>query len=322
MGSYFRAKVHSHVPGWHNDQMMKSTTPHAEHSNVTKETKDRDYLYIESDSALTDLCAQLQDSPWLAVDTEFERTSTYYPELCLVQVADSGQVVLVDPLAIGDLTPLFEVFYNPSITKVFHAARQDLEILYHIRGSIPQPVFDTQIAAGMLGYDSQTGYANLVKALLGVELPKSQTRTDWKRRPLSHRQLEYAADDVIYLGELYTNLQTRLIEDDKLQQFRKECLALDDPQIYEPDPGTVWKKIKAAKKLQGSVLNRLKKLASWREITARAENQPRKWILKDQALLDMAQKFPGSRDELSRIPGLHKRVIQMYGETLLKILQG
>ena len=280
----------------------------------------KDFIYIDSAEGLADLCTQLQGCDWLAVDTEFERTRTYYPELCLVQVAHAEQTVLIDPLIIEDLSSLYELLYSPSIIKVFHAARQDLEIFFHVRGEIPQPVFDTQIAAGLLGYDPQSGYANLVRELLDIELPKTQTRTDWKRRPLNKRQLEYAADDVIYLRDLYAILRNRLNAAGKLQHLQQECTALSDPYIYEPDPGLMWKKIKAAKKLQGSVLERLKKLAAWREITARAENQPRKWILKDQSLLELAKQIPDSREELSHIPGMNKRIIQQHGNALLQII--
>jgi ribonuclease D len=270
--------------------------------------------------ALSQLCGQLQACSWLAVDTEFERVSTYYPELCLLQVANNGIIAVIDTLVISRLEPLYDVLYDPSITKVFHAARQDLEIFFHIKGVLPLPVFDTQIAAALLGYDKQIGYANLISEVLGVELAKTQTRTNWKRRPLNRSQLEYAADDVIYLGQVYELLLAKIIESGKLALLEDECKALDRPELYQPDPDKMWQKIKEARKLEGNSLDVLKQLAAWREITARVENQPRKWILQDFTLIEMARSLPASLNALSRIKGINDRVLQRHGADLLEII--
>ncbi len=280
----------------------------------------RELEVIDSNLALTQLCEQLQNCTWLAVDTEFERVNTYYPELCLVQVANGGITAVIDPLAIENLEPLYNVLYNPSIIKVFHAARQDLEIFFHIKGVLPDSIFDTQIAAALLGYDKHLGYANLINEALGVELAKSQTRTNWKRRPLHRNQLEYAADDVIYLGQVYELLSAKLIASGKMALLEAECNALLRPEVYVPDPDTMWQKIREAKRLNGTSLAVLKKLAAWREITARAENQPRKWILDDYTLIDIARLSPASRDDLSRIKGMKEQVLNRHGATLLGIL--
>ncbi len=280
----------------------------------------KDLVFIDNDVALTRLCEQLQGCSWLAVDTEFERVSTYYPELCLLQVANNGITAVIDPLAIANLEPLYDMLYDPSITKVFHAARQDLEIFFHIKGELPVPLFDTQIAASMLGYDKQTSYANLISEILGVALAKTQTRTNWKRRPLNRSQLEYAADDVIYLGQVYELLLAKLIESGHKSLLDEECNALARPELYLPDPETMWLKIKEARKLEGNSLAVLQQLAAWREITARAENQPRKWILQDYTLVDMARLLPASQDDLSRIKGVNERVLQRHGATLLEII--
>ena len=278
-------------------------------------------LLINDASSLAAFCGQMHDHAWLAVDTEFERVNTYYPELCLVQVATDGTVAVIDPLTIPDLEPLFALLYDPSITKVFHAARQDLELFFHLRGELPAPLFDTQVAASLLGYDEQTGYANLVREVLGVDLPKSQTRTDWKRRPLSHKQLEYAADDVIYLGQLYEILSARLVESGQMSLLEEQCRLLDRPELYEPDPESMWRKIRnrEVKKFDRQSMDVIQQLAAWREVTARRENRPRKWIIKDHALVAIARDLPVDRESLSRLEGINDNILKRYAGELLAI---
>lgn len=276
---------------------------------------------IDNDSSLTKLCSQLQGCAWLAVDTEFERVNTYYPELCLVQVCGNGIVGLIDALAITDPEPLYALLYDPSITKVFHAARQDFEIFFHLKGRLPAPLFDTQIAASLRGYDRHIGYANLVKDVLDIALPKSQSFSDWKRRPLSPEQLRYAADDVIYLGRLYELLLGKLIESGQLPQLKEQCLALNRPELYEPDPESMWRKIRIREvnNFSEQSLAVFKRLAAWRELTARRENRPRKWIVKDTTLVAIARELPADRDALSRMDGINANVIKRYAGELLKI---
>ncbi len=167
-------------------------------------------LYIDTPDLLNELCAKLSNAPWIVMDTEFLRERTYFPKFCLLQIAVPGLVACVDPLALESLEPLFEIIFNPAIPKVFHSGRQDLEIFYHLCGKLPSPVFDTQIAAPLLGLGEQVSYANMVTELLGVNLTKSHSRTDWTRRPLSPEQLRYAADDVIYLEQAYLLMLQRL----------------------------------------------------------------------------------------------------------------
>lgn len=281
-------------------------------------------VYINSMPSLIDLCRQLQGCAWLAVDTEFERTNTYYPQLCLVQISVPGTVAVVDPLAIPDPAPLYALLYAPAITKVFHAARQDLELFFHLKGELPVPIFDTQVAATLLGYERQIGYANLVREVLGVDLPKTQTNTDWRRRPLSRRQLEYAADDVIYLGRMYEVLLDKLIESGLLPQFEEQCLALNRPELYAPDPGEMWRKIKLreVEEFSDRSLQVFKELAAWREVTARKENLPRKWIIKDTTLAAIARELPSDRNALSRLDGMDEKTLRRYGEALLQIAAG
>lgn len=278
-------------------------------------------VLVEDTSSLLELCGQLQDCTWLAVDTEFERVNTYYPELCLVQVAGNGIVAVIDPLAISNLEPFYALLYDTSITKVFHAARQDFELFFHIKGELPAPLFDTQVAASLRGYDQQTSYASLVRDVLDVDLPKTQTRTDWKRRPLSRKQLEYAADDVIYLGQLYELLRAKLVESDQLSLLEEQCRLLNRAELYEPDPESMWKKIRIreAQKFRGQSLAVFKQLAAWREITARRENRPRKWIIKDHALVAIARELPADRESFSRLDGINEKILRRYGNELLAI---
>ncbi|MCH8163253.1 MAG: ribonuclease D [Proteobacteria bacterium] len=280
----------------------------------------RKFLTIENEEGLGELCKQLKGSAWLAIDTEFERTSTYYPELCLVQVANEDIAAIIDPLAVINLDQFFEILYDKSIIKVFHSVHQDLEIFFNLKGAVPTPIFDTQIAAPLLGYAEQIGYAKLVYQLLGVELGKAFTRSDWKQRPLKQGQLEYAINDVIYLGKVYVQFVEKLKRLDRLSWLEKDFSALADPDRYQPDPEHVWKKIREAKKLKGGKLAVLQKLAAWRETTARAENRPRNWLMRDDAIVDMARLLPEDRNALTKIKGLQERFLKNHGEVLLSVI--
>jgi len=182
------------------------------------------------------------------------------------------------------------------------------------------PLFDTQIAAAALGHDRHIGYANLIRAMLGVELAKTQTRTNWKRRPLSRGQIQYAADDVIYLAQAYEKILAKLNAAGQLSSLEEEFNALNNPELYLPNPETMWQKIRAARRLEGKVLAVFQQLAAWREVTARAENLPQNWVLHDNTLIEMAKLLPASREDLSRIRGVHEKVLQRHGETLVEII--
>ncbi len=276
--------------------------------------------YIDSQPALVSLCNDLGRHDWVALDTEFIRERTYYPQLCLVQLATDAWVVCIDPLAGLDLTPLLERLSSPALTKVLHAAQQDLEILTRLHGMPPAPLFDTQIAATVLGQGEQIGYATLVKAVLGVELDKSQVRTDWSRRPLTPEQLRYAADDVIYLGEVYQRQLVELEARGRLGWLAEDFAALADPERYQVDREQVWRRIKGANKLRGRRLNVLRALAAWRERTAMAANRPRRWLLGDDVLLDLARLMPADDQALSRLRGLSAEQRRRYGDTLLALI--
>jgi ribonuclease D len=279
-----------------------------------------DYLLIETAQSLNSFCAQCRDVAWLAVDTEFLRESTYYPKLCLLQIATPQLVACIDTLAINDIDPLLNLLYDSRITKVLHAARQDLEIFYHLRGTLPQPVFDTQLAAPLLGFPEQLGYTGLVEAFLDVHLAKTHTRTDWSHRPLGEAQLHYAADDVRYLARLYPLLRNKLEQLGRLEWLGDDFAALSEPSQYERPPEQAWLRVKSFQQVRGGRLATLQALAAWRERTARSEDRPRNWLLRDENLLDLAKIQPADPAALAHIRGLNSQVLRKYGEILLQVI--
>lgn len=277
-------------------------------------------LYIDSTSGLQELCATLQRHPWLTLDTEFIREKTYRPRLCLLQVANPEVVACIDPLAVTDLTPLLDLLYDPHITKVLHAARQDLEIFYELRGQLPQPIFDTQIAATLLGQGDQIGYAALVLEELGIPLDKGHARTDWCQRPLDEGQLSYAADDVRHLREVYQRQQQRLEAMGRLEWLTEDFNALTDPDLYRNHPERAWQRIKGANRLKGVQLGVLQQLAAWREERAQQLDKPRRWIVGDDQLLDMARLMPQQQNQLDRLRGLEEGTKRRYAEEWFKVI--
>lgn len=278
------------------------------------------FLYIDSDAKLQSLCKQFQNSEWLAIDTEFLREKTYYPKFCLIQIANSKQVACVDPLALHDLEPLIQLIYNPAITKIFHAGRQDMEIFYNLRGTLPSPIFDTQTAAPLLGFAEQIGYAGLVLELLGITLSKAHTRTDWSQRPLSREQLRYASDDVLYLGQIYLNMYEKLLSMSRLEWLVDDFAELMNPEIYQNLPELAWRKIRGVQKISGQALTILKRLAQWREEIAQRENLPRNWVIKDDVIINLARSQPESLDRLKSLRGLQEKTIRKYGETICRLI--
>jgi ribonuclease D len=279
------------------------------------------YQFVERDDQLQALCSRLARAEWLTVDTEFLRERTYYPQLCLVQVASPSEVACIDPQKVGSLDPLVELFANPDILKVFHAARQDLELFWHSHRCLPAPIFDTQIAAPLLGYPEQMGYASLVKERLGLEIDKSETRTDWSRRPLTPSQLDYAAADVRHLGELFPALREDLAKRGRLDWLNEDFAELIDPANYENHPEQAWRRLRGLQKFRGAALSCAQALAAWREQRAQQENRPRKWVLDDDALMTLARIKVQSIDDLKRVRGLQPPVIERYGEQLVALLE-
>ena len=258
-------------------------------------------MLIVDSLTLYDFCDQLRGAPYIAVDTEFMREKTYEPLLCLVQVAHGDLSAAIDPLADGmDLTPLTDLLRDRAITKVLHAADQDLEIFLNLLGEIPAPVFDTQIAAAVCDMGEQPGYAKVVETLLGVQIDKSSQQTDWSIRPLSSRQIRYAIGDVTHLCKVYELLLDKLTQSERLSWIATDMDALLNPNRYRTDPSEAYLRIKI-RRPKRKALAVLRELAAWRETAARARNLPRKWVAPDEALSEIAQNTPRNRAELSRV---------------------
>lgn len=278
---------------------------------------DQSFEYIDQPKDLSRVCEALRHAPFLCVDTEFMREKTYYPKLCLLQIASGDAVFCIDPLTIDDLAPILDLLYRPEVLKVLHAAKQDLEIFYHLRGAVPAPIYDTQIAAALLGQNDQIGYATLVQQELGVSLDKAHTRTDWSQRPLEPGQLRYAADDVIYLRQIYARQHEALERMGRSQWLQEDFLTLADPQEYAPDPELSWQRVKDARRLKPAQLAVLQKLAAWRERRAMDSNRPRRWVMRDEVLVELARRSPTSLVAMERVRGLEKAHIERLGQDLL-----
>ncbi len=275
--------------------------------------------YVDSPGQLLELCARLRASSWVVLDTEFMREKTYYAQFCLLQIANEDLVACVDPLALN-LDPLLDLIYDPAVVKVMHSARQDLEILYDLRHDLPRPLFDTQIAATVLGYGDQIGYGSLVQGMFGVELDKSHTRTDWCQRPLDPKQLRYAADDVRYLVQIYLRQRTELERSGRLDWLAGDFAELTDERKYINSPLNAWRRIRQANTLKGVQLAVLRALAAWREERAKAVNKPRKWILSDDVLLELARHMPLDTERLARIRGLEAQTLKRSGNDIIALI--
>ncbi len=254
------------------------------------------------------------------MDTEFLREKTYYPKFCLLQIATPDWVACIDPIALPDLNPLLDVLYLPTITKIFHSCRQDLEIFFQLRGSIPQPIFDTQLAAPLLGFQDNTGYAMLVSSFLNINLNKAYTRTDWSIRPLSPEQLNYAADDVIYLCKIYQLMCKQLSELGRLDWLNDDFKQLDNPELYQLSPENAWFKIKGKNKLTGKQLSIIQTLSTWREQLAQQDNRPRNWLIRDELLIELAKLQPENVDALAGIRGIQDKTVSRYGKVLCQLI--
>src|ERR687889_40115 len=260
---------------------------------------------ITDTESLEKLCERLARADFVAVDTEFMRENTYWPDLCLFQVASREEAAAIDPKAEGiDLTPLLNLLVNNQhVLKVFHAGGQDIEIVFNLTGGTPHPLFDTQVAAMALGLGEQVGYSNLVESLLGKSLDKGARFTDWARRPLDKRQIDYAIGDVTHLAVLFPKMLQKLRRTGRGAWLDEEMERLAHPANYENDPGLAWKKIRISSR-KPEVLGRLKALAAWREQEARGKNLPRGRIMKDETIADVAAHPPASQEALARVRGL------------------
>ena len=280
-----------------------------------------DALYIIDQPALVEFCSGLRGAAWLALDTEFIREQTYYPQLCLIQIASTDQIACIDPLALPSLEPLLAILYDLTVTKVLHAAYQDLEVFYNLCGAVPTPIFDTQLAAAALGYGNQVGYASLAQQMLDVELAKIHTRVNWRQRPLAPEWLAYAADDVRHLRDIYQQQLTMLTARGELEGLAESFAALADPARYQPQPQEAWRRIRDHQRLRGGPQQAaLQALAAWREEQAIRDDRPRRWILHDGPLLDMARYLPTDLESLAQIHRLPPATLRRHGRTLLTLI--
>ena len=279
---------------------------------------------ITDSATLANLCARLADADFVCVDTEFMRESTFWPQLCLVQIADTEEAAAIDPLAPGlDLTPLLELLVNnEDVLKVFHAGGQDLEIIYNLTGKTPHPLFDTQVAAMALGQGEQIGYSNLVDSWLGISVDKGARFTDWARRPLDARQIEYAIGDVTHLATIFPKMLERLRTTGRGGWLDQEMERLADPANYANDPELAWKRVRVASR-KADVLGRLKAIARWRELEARGKDLPRGRIVKDETIADLAGHAPRRQADLAKVRGLSPTwASNDIGRRLMEAIEG
>jgi ribonuclease D len=275
---------------------------------------------VTTPEALSELAAHLEAFEHVGLDTEFLRERTYRAELCLVQLSSPTDAACVDPLALTELAPLARILNSPAITKVMHASRQDVEVLFPVAG-VMRPLFDTQVAAALAGMPAQIGYAELVRRLLGKELPKTHTRTDWSRRPLSPEQIEYALDDVRYLLPLKSQLEEQLERIGRLPWLAEELHELEDSRQFAAEPNDAWLRVKGLRSLDPARERLAQRLAAWRERRAIDRNRPRGWILDDAALRDIVMRVPRTSADLAAIPEFPAGVIKHCAADLLECVR-
>ncbi len=273
---------------------------------------------INSSDRLQAFCTHVAKQEWLALDTEFMRETTYYPNLCLIQIATDERIACIDTIAIDDLSAFKRLVYSSAITKVFHAASQDLEIFFNLYADLPTPIFDTQIAASALGYGEQISYARLVKAICGVTLDKSLSRTSWNRRPLSNKEIQYAVNDVKYLAEMYHYLKNELEQHGRSHWVADEYQRISNIKKYKISSDELWKSVKGTSKLAPHQLIVLKELAAWRDQQAIRENKPRQWILRDKSLRALCVEQPTCALALPEIAGLTASKLTRYADAIIK----
>ena len=278
---------------------------------------------ITTTDALADLCERLSKSEFVTVDTEFMRENTYWPELCLVQIANEEEAAAVDPLADGiDLQPLLDLLTdNEDVLKVFHAGGQDVEIVVNLTGKTPHPIFDTQIAMMAISQSEQIGYANLVESWLGITVDKGARFTDWSRRPLTDRQIEYAIGDVTHLSEIFPKMLNKLVKTGRGAWLNAEMDKLAEVSNYVTDPDHAWRRIRSQGR-NPQMLGRLKALAAWRESEAQHKNIPRGRIMRDETLADIASHPPKQQKDLAQVRGLSAAWRENdIGKRLMKVIE-
>ena len=279
-------------------------------------------MYITTGDELQVLCEKLKNSPVLALDTEFVRERTYFHRLGLIQVACEGVCAAVDPILIPDISPFLDIIANPKVTKIFHAAKQDLEILVRLCGKVVEPVFDTQVAASLVGWGQQISFAKSVQKVTGKKIHKTETYTDWCRRPLSQNQIDYALDDARYLLPVYEKLVKVLKKMDRLDWVQKEFKTLESPEVYElPDPMRQFLKIKNIRNLKRRNLAVMRELAAWREEEAIRRDCLPKGVVRDEPLLEIARIIPKDMEALGGIRGFHRKEVSKSGAEILNAIE-
>jgi len=278
---------------------------------------EKSFVYIDTPSQLLKAAEEMAECKVLCVDTEFHRESTYYPEFALLQIYGNSQCWVIDPITLDNLQPIWDLMSNPDILKVFHAARQDVEIILKESGKMPLPLFDTQVAAALLGYGQQVGFGNLVQRVTKRLLPKGESFTDWKARPLNAKQLTYAADDVIWLMPVYQHLKERLEALGRLDWLDEEQSVLCAESTYNMDIDTLFWRVKGANKLKGKHLSALRSLASWREEQAIKHNIPRRRMIADEQLIEIARRDALEVEAIGRIRGIHGGFVKRYGTQVI-----
>lgn len=284
-------------------------------------------LIIENTEDLIQLCNRLSKHEFVTVDTEFIREKTFWPQVCLIQIASSDEIACIDPLSDHiDLSPLFDLMQNENIVKVFHAAHQDIEIIYHLSHKVPHPIFDTQIAAMVCGFGESISYQNIVHILLGLDLDKSMRFTDWAKRPLNSKQISYAKADVSHLRNVYEKLKELLENNGRLSWYEECILPFNFSETYDPNPYDYWQKIKINTQ-NPQTLAILQEIAALRENEARRINRPRKYIMRDEVLAEIALNAPNSPEQLAELRGistgfenskLGKEILEKINDTLNK----
>ena len=298
-----------------NTTILNTTMPNTEETSLPVP------VLVTSTDQLQDCIEQLKGCDAVALDTEFMRTDTFFPILGLIQVYNGETCWLIDPIAISDLSPLTETLTDPNIIKVFHSCSEDLEVLKHVLGCVPEPLFDSQVAAALSGYGFSKGYASLVDVMLGIHVAKGETRSDWLRRPLSESQLGYAALDVIHLLPVYRRLCKNLSQLGRSEWVEQEMAAMIAKASGKDDLNAYFLKVKGAWQLDPQGLATLQLLCEWREAEARDRNRPRGRVIGDKTLLEIVLKKPKGKQSLAEIEGMHPGVIRRYADRIFELLE-
>jgi ribonuclease D len=279
-----------------------------------------DYQYIDSNAQLAEFCGKINNAGYCAIDTEFVREKTYYAVLALIQVASEKHMACIDPLTIDNFDPFIALIQNRELIKVFHSPSQDLEILFQRFSCMPQPVFDTQLAAAVLGYDHQIGYADLVNQITGIKLEKKHTRANWSRRPLAEDEINYAMDDVRYLLPVYQTLKTELEDKKRYAWIEKDLVTMTSVSTYQIETADLWRRLKGVQKLRGVELQIARHLCQWREQMAQQINLPRRWVVKDDLIIEIARLKPSKVIDLDSIRDVNEKFIEKHGDRILAIV--